>query len=279
MTKVEMTKAVEIAEARRSRPLRRVYSGRARTIIERGFLAFKNSTWVVVLSGFVEPLLYLFSFGIGVGHLVGKIEVSPGHFVTYGQFIAPALLATSAMNGAIYESTWNVFFRLKHDRIYQGILATSMGPLDVTLGEIAWALMRGFIYAIGFTAVVMPFGYMKAPWGFLAIPAAVLIAFGFAALGMCYTTYATSFQRMQWVNVIMLPMFLFSGSLYPLSIYPTILQWVIKILPLYHGIEIIRSLALGNLHFVLIGHVLYFVAMIVGGLTFATQRLNNLFMR
>ena len=96
---------------------------------------------------------------------------------------------------------------------------------------------------------------------------------------MLYTTYAKSFAQMDWVNVVMLPLFLFSGSLYPLSIYPDWLRYVIEALPLYHGIQIVRSLSLGIIQWSLVVHVAYFVVMIGIGLTFTTKRMRALFMR
>ncbi len=271
--------AVAIAEARIGRRGESVYSGRARTIIERSYLAFRSSTWIVVATGFLEPVLYLVSFGFGVGKLIGKIEVAPGHFVSYAAFIAPALLATSAMNGAIYDATWNVFFKLRFDRVYQGMLATSLGPLDVALGEIGWALLRGMLYAIAFMSILGGVGLITTPWALLAIPCAVLISFGFAAVGMAVTTYMKSFEQMNLINIVLLPMFLFSGSFYPLSIYPGWLQAFIKALPLWHGVALIRSVSLGIFSAALIPHILYFVVMIIFGLYFTTRRLTLLFMR
>ncbi len=271
--------AVAIAEARIGKTGESIYSGRARTILERSYLAFRSSTWIVVATGFLEPVLYLISFGFGVGKLIGNIEIAPGHSVSYAAFIAPALLATSAMNGAIYDATWNVFFKLKFDRVYQGMLATSLGPLDVALGEIGWALLRGLLYAIAFMSILGVGGLITTPWALLAIPCALLISFGFAAVGMAVTTYMKSFEQMNIINIVLLPMFLFSGSFYPLSIYPGWLQGFVKCLPLWHGVALIRSVSLGIFTTGLIPHILYFVVMIVGGLFFTTRRLTALFMR
>ena len=270
--------AVAIAEARIGRVGERYYSGRARVILERGFIAFRSSTWMIVLSGFIEPLLYLVAFGYGLGTLIGNID-SNGASITYAAYIAPALLATSAMNGAIFDSTMNVFFKLKHDRIYHGMLATSLGPLDVALGEISWALLRGLGYAISFMVVVTPLGLIPSLWGILAVPAAVLIAFGFASVGMALTSYMKSFQQLQIVNIVLLPMFLFSGTFYPLSVFPEWLQFIIKTLPLSQAIHLVRGLTLGQIDATLLGHVLYFLVMIIAGLFFTTKRLNALFMR
>jgi lipooligosaccharide transport system permease protein len=271
--------AVSIAESRRNHFAQGSYAGRAHVLLERSLLAFRNSAWLAVLSGFFEPVLYLLSFGFGLGHLIGKIPLQNGHVVSYAAYIAPGLLATSAMNGAIYDSTWNVFFKLKHDRIYQGMLQTSLGSLDVALGEIGWALLRGFAYAFGFMCVVVPAGLITSWWAILAIPSAVLIAFGFASVGMAITSYFTTFQQMDLVNIVILPMFLFSGSFYPLTVYPGYLQGVLKSLPLWQAIAMVRDFTLGMVSWGILWHVLYFAVMIGIGVTVTTKRLTKLFLR
>jgi lipooligosaccharide transport system permease protein len=271
--------AVALAERRSKRLGRSIYSGRSRVAIERNFMAFKSSTWIVVLSGFVEPLFYLLSFGFGIGRLIGGVTDGSGHPVSYAAYIAPALLATSAMNGAIYDSTWNVFFKMHFAKLYETMLATSLGPLDVAIGEIGWALLRGLVYAIGFMIVMAPLGLIPSWWALLAIPGAVLIAFGFASFGMAITSYLKTFHHMQWINFVMLPMFLFSGTFYPLSIYPTWIQWLIESMPLWHAIQIERAFMLGNVNMGIFGHLIYFVVMILIGLVFTTRRLTTLFIR
>jgi len=271
--------AVAIAERQIGKPGERFYAGRSRVILERSLIAFKSSTWFAVLSGFLEPLLYLFSFGYGVGKLIGDITMPNGTVISYAMFIAPGLLATSAMNGAIYDSTWNVYFKLNESKLYQGMLATSLGPLDVALGEIMSALLRGFVYALGFMSVAVPMGLIPSWWGVLAVPAAVLIAFGFASLGMAITSYFKSYQQMGLINISLLPIFLFSGSFYPLTVFPDWAQIIIKCLPLWHAIELVRNLSLGIIGIGLIPHILYFLVMITLGLFFTTKRLNALFMR
>jgi lipooligosaccharide transport system permease protein len=234
---------------------------------------------MVVASGFVEPLIYLVAFGYGIGQFIDGVVDGNGNPISYAQFIAPALLATSAMNGAIYDSTWNVFFKMHFGRIYNGMLSTSLGTLDVALGEISWALLRGLAYAIGFMAIVTSMGLVPSWWGLLAIPASVLVAFGFAAVGMGITSYLKHRQQMQYIQLVMLPMFLFSGTFFPLTIYPEPIQWFIQALPLWQAIELIRGLTLGILNLAMLGHVLYFVVMIIGGLYFTTRRLTALFLR
>jgi lipooligosaccharide transport system permease protein len=266
--------AVAIAERRSGKLGDRYYAGRSRAVLQRNFMAFKSSTWLIVLSGFIEPVLYLFSFGYGVGKFVGNIDLGDGRIVSYAAFIAPGLLATSAMNGAIYDSTWNVFDKMHEARLYHGMLATSLGPLDVALGEIAWAMLRGLVYAIGFMVVVVPLGLIPSWWGFLAIPAAVLIAFGLASIGMAIT-----YQQLNVIQIAMMPMFLFSGSFFPISVFPRWVQTVIEVFPLWQAIQMIRGLTLGVINIGLLGHILYFIILISSGLYFTTKRLDALFMR
>jgi lipooligosaccharide transport system permease protein len=262
----------------RSRFLGAIYAGNSRAVLGRGLLATRTSNYWVVLSGFFEPVLYLLSLGIGLGSLIGTVTTETGQHVPYAAYIAPALLAVSAMNGAIYDSTWNVFFKMNYGKLYEGMLATSIGPFDVALGEIAFALLRGALYAVGFMIVMQVFGLNLAWTAILALPAVVLIAFGFASLGMAVTSYMKTFQQMDWINFVMLPMFIFSATFYPITVYPPIMQYIIEALPLWHGVELIRGLTTGDLSLGLLWHVLYFVVMITLGLIFTTKRLRALFL-
>lgn len=267
-----------------ARPTRRrggvgaLWAGNPQAVLQRSFLAARSSNWVVVVSGFFEPVLYLASMGIGLGALVGEVQTSTGTVVPYAAYIAPALLAVSAMNGAVYDSTWNVFFKLNYGKLYEGMLSTSLGPLDVALGEILYALMRGLVYACGFMVIMQLFGLNLAPTAILALPAVVLIAFGFASLGMAITSYMKTFQHMDWITLIMLPMFLFSATFFPITQYPEPIQFVVQVFPLWHGVELIRGLTTGSLSLALLWHVLYYVVMIAVGLFFTTKRLRALFL-
>ncbi|MBN9154140.1 MAG: ABC transporter permease [Microbacterium sp.] len=258
--------------------VRALWAGNPGAVVQRGLIAARSSSWVVVVSGFFEPVFYLASMGLGLGKLIGDVQTSGGVEVSYAAFIAPALLAVSAMNGAIYDSTWNVFFKLTYGKLYEGMLATSLGPLDVALGEILYALLRGLLYATGFMIIMQILGLNLAWTAILAIPAVLLIAFGFASLGMAVTSYMKTFQHMDWINIVLLPMFLFSATLYPISIYPDGVQAVIKAFPLWHGVELVRGLTTGVLSPDMLWHVLYYVVMIAVGLVFTTRRLRALFL-
>jgi len=271
--------AVAIAEKRIGRKGEGVYSGRSRVVLERSWIQFKSSAWLVVLSGFIEPRLNLVVFGFGVGQFIGDIKLENGISVSYASYVVPGLLASAAMMGAIMDATWNVFFKIHESRLYHAMLATSLGPMDVALGEISWALLRGALYSTAFMAVVTPLGLIKSWWGILAIPAGALIGFGFAAIGMACTSYMTSFQHMGLINIVLLPITLFSGSFFPLSLLPGWLEVIIRWTPLTQGIDLMRMLTLGTVDASIFIHLIYFTLFIAGGLFFTTKRLNALFMK
>ena len=271
--------AIAIAEKRKGKPGEAIYSGRSRVVLERSWIQFKSSAWIVVASGFIEPLLNLVVFGFGVGQFIGNIQLENGRSVSYASFVVPGLLATAAMMGAVMDATWNVFFKIHESRLYHAMLATSLGPMDVALGEIAWALLRGALYSSAFMIVVTPLGLIESWWALLAIPAGALIGFGFAAIGMAATSYMTSFQHMGMINIVILPITLFSGSFFPLSILPSWIANIVRWTPLTQGIDLMRMLTLGTVDASIWIHVLYFTIFIAGGLYFTTRRLNALFMK
>jgi lipooligosaccharide transport system permease protein len=254
-------------------------SGNIRAVVERGFAVIRNQNWVVILSGFFEPVFYLLSMGLGLGGLIGTVAGPGGRPISYAAFIAPALLATSAMNGAIYDSTWNVFFKLRFAKLYEAMLATPLGPLDVAAGEIFMALFRGFLYALGFTAVIAVMGLATSWWALAMIPVALLIALGFAALGMAVTSYFSTFQQMDWINIALLPMFMFSATLFPITVFPVPVQWFVMALPLWHGVELMRQLSVGHFEASTGVHLGYFLVMSLLGIAFTTRRLRSLFLR
>lgn len=264
--------------AARAGGVRALYAGNAMSVLSRGLLAARSSTWVVVVSGFFEPVFYLLAMGVGLGTYIGDVTLPSGRDIPYAAYIAPALLAVSAMNGAVYDSTWNVFFKMHFGKLYQAMMATSLGPLDVALGEILYALLRGVVYAAGFLTVMQVMGLNLSWTAILTLPAVLLIAFGFASVGMAITSYMSTFQQMDWISFVMLPMFLFSATFFPLTVYPEPLQWFIQAMPLWHGVELIRGLTTGELGSGTAVHVAYYLAMIGLGVAFTTRRLRALFL-
>ena len=248
---------------------------RAALIVERNAYIYRR-TWLVLVSGFFEPLFYLLGVGLGVGAIVQTVALPSGQEIPYPLFVAPALLAASSMNGAIYESTFNVFAKIHFEKTYDAILSTPIGVGDIALGEITWAVIRGGLYTIGFLGVMLFMGFAISPWLILALPAAALVGFAFAAAAMAATTYMKTWQDFDKIQLVLLPLFLFSGTFYPVEAYPDALRTIVEVTPLYQGVALIRALTIGDVGPGLLVHVAYLAVMGVVGLVIVSRRLEHL---
>ena len=249
-------------------------------LVERNLLVYRR-TFMVFFSVFFEPLFYLFSMGFGVGALIGNVPLADGSSVPYVVFVAPALLASSAMNGAIYETSNNFFFKLKYAKLYDAIIATPMSLNDIARGEVMWALLRGSLYAVGFLAVIVVLGLagfrlVSSPLGLLAFPAAMVVGFGFAGAGLAATTFVRHWRDFDFMQLAIMPMFLFSGTFYPIDGYPPALQAFVQATPLYRGVHLIRALTTGTPDATLLIDLVYLVAMGLIGLAITSRRLGKL---
>ena len=249
-------------------------------MVERNLMVYRR-TFMVIFSGFFEPLFYLFSMGFGVGALIGSVQLDNGSSVPYAVFVAPALLASSAMNGAIYETSNNFFYKLKYAKLYDAVIATPMSLSDVARGEILWALLRGSLYVVGFLAVIAVLGIgglglISSPLGILAFPAAMVVGFGFAGAGMAASTFVRKWQDFDILQLAIMPMFLFSGTFYPITAYPPALQVFVQCTPLYRGVHLIRALTTGTPDVWMVADVVYLVVMGLIGLAIVTKRLERL---
>jgi lipooligosaccharide transport system permease protein len=247
---------------------------RAATLFERNYLVHRR-VWIIIVSGFFEPLFYLFSLGIGLGHFVGKVPGPNGQLISYATFVAPALLATAAMNGAIYDST-SVFWKMKYAKLYDAVLATPVGPTDVAVGETSWALFRGLLYGIAFLVTVAALGLVHSALAVFALPTALLVGFAFAGAGVAAATYMRTWQDFEFLNLIQLPMFLFSATFYPLSVYPHAIEILVRCTPLYNAIALMRALMLGAVGPYQLVNVAYLLTMGLIGLVIASRRVDTL---
>ena len=255
--------------------LRLVLPRRARHLVERNLMVYRR-TWIIILSGFFEPLLYLFGIGYGVGSLVGTVAGAQGHVVKYAVFVAPALMASAAMNGAIYDSTFNLFYKIKYARTYDAVLATPVGTADVALGEIVWSVMRGSIYSVGFIVIMVALGLVTSPLAVLAVPAAVFIGFAFAGVGTAVTTFIRKWEDFDLVQLVLVPLFLFSATFFPIDSYPQALRVFVELTPLYHGVSLVRGLTTGDLGLHMVIDVVYLLVLGLVGLAISSRRLNKL---
>ena len=264
--------------ALRLTPLFAIGNLRAWRMIERNLLVYKHG-WLVLLSGFFEPLFYLLSIGFGLGRLVGDVAGPGGQLIPYALFVAPALLAASSMNGAITESTFNFFFKLNYDKTFASILTTPMSPADISLGELAWALMRGALYSIGFLGVMVVFGLVRSPLVLLTLPGSLLIGFAFAAVGMAATSFMRTWQDFDLIQLVILPMFLFSGTFFPLDAVPEGVRFIVQLTPLYHGVDLLRTLSVGVVGPDTLVHVAYLLGMGLIGVFIVSRRLDKLLLK
>jgi lipooligosaccharide transport system permease protein len=249
-------------------------SRRSVHLVERNVFVYRRG-WIFLVSGFFEPFFYLLSIGIGMSALVGPLRVG-SELVAYPVFVAPGLLASSAMNGALFDSTFNLFFKLKFAHTYESVLSTPLTVSDVATGEMGWSLMRAGLYGLSFMCVMAVLGYVGTGWAVLCYPEALLVAFAFSAIGMSTTTYMRSWQDFDIVLLAILPMFLFSATFYPLTVFPGWLQAVVRVTPLYQGVALLRGTDLGIFDWAMLGHAAYLAALGLAGLVATGRRLSTL---
>jgi lipooligosaccharide transport system permease protein len=243
-------------------------------LVLRNYVSYKRH-WKLFATGFLEPVFYLFSIGIGVGKLIHSFQLN-GHAIPYAEFVAPGMLAASAFNGALMDSTFNVFFKLKYEKLYDQMLATPLTTSDVARGEILWGQLRGASYSVAFLVVMWALGLVHSWWALLALPATLLIGFAFSAVCMAVTTWMKSWQDFDKVTLVQLPMFLFSGTFFPVSAFSGVLRWVVEATPLYRGVILCRELTTGAVSWESGVSVVYLVAMGLWGLLVVRRRLDTL---
>ena len=246
-------------------------------IVERNLMVYRR-TWMILFSGFFEPLFYLFLFVYPFQEFLDLEFTLSGKPVEYAAFVAPALLAASAMNGSFYDAT-NVFWKLRYGKVYEAMLSTPVSPYDVAVGETMWAVCRSLMYSTAFLAVIASLGVLDSGWAVLVLPACFVIGFGFAGAGIAAVTWMRNWQDFDLIQLVMLPMFLFSATFYPISVYPEAIEWVVRVLPLYHGIELVRALATGTPEAFQLVNVAYLLTLGLVGMLIASRRIDGLLLK
>jgi lipooligosaccharide transport system permease protein len=245
---------------------------RTLALVERNFMMYRRSI-TPLLYALVEPVMYLLTIGVGVGVLVGDV---PGVHVRYAAYVAPAILTTTAMNTAFNQTSFGVFIRIKQDRTYDAILPTPLSVTDIALGEVLSAIINAVLTSIGFLFIMALMGLITS-WGVLiAIQASALIGFAFAAGGIAVTTFMRDFADFQYIQLVMLPMYLFATTFYPLSTYPAAIRPIIEILPLYQSIQLVRQPALGIFGPSLLIPIAYLLAFGTVAMWLATRRMTRM---
>ncbi len=225
-----------------------------------------------VVTSIINPVFYLGALGVGLGTLVNK---SGGQDlgVPYVDFVAPGLLAASAMTIASGEASWPVMGSFKWTRQYFAMLATPIGPRDIVLGHQLWMTVRVAATSAVYLVVIAAFGAVDSPYGVLALPAAVLLGAAFTAPFAAYAATRDNDAAFVPVNrFVVVPMFLFSGTFFPVSRLPLPLEWIAYATPLWHGVDLCRELTLGSVQPLrALGHVAYLLAFVVAGLLWAER--------
>ncbi|MCU1679201.1 MAG: type transporter [Frankiales bacterium] len=239
-------------------------------LLQRQLYVYRRS-WPELVAAVIEPLMYLLTMGVGLGKLVGD---APGH-VSYAAYVAPALLAMAVMNAATAETIFGAFDRIKQEKLYDVVLATPMSVAVIVRGELWWATLRGVLAGVGFLVAMVGFGLVHSAQALLIVPGSALVALAFAAAGLIAATYVRDWDDFQFVQLVMLPMFLFATTFYPLSVYPRAIQVLIECLPLFHGINLMRESALGTLGAASLIGAVYLAAMTAACWWFAVRRMRK----
>lgn len=206
-------------------------------------------TWKTnFLPSILEPLLYLVAMGAGLGGLIVGLKYA-GQDIGYVRFLAPGLVAISIMYGGFFECTYGSFVRMHYQKTFDAIVATPLSIDDVISGELLWGATRSFIYSSVMLLVFTLFGVVSLPSSLLVIPFSFLAGLLFACIAMCFTAITPSIDALNYPSFLFItPMFLFSGTFFPLSILPSLVQQLaIIFLPLTQLVIVTRSFTLADL--------------------------------
>jgi lipooligosaccharide transport system permease protein len=245
-------------------------------VVEHRAVQYRRTFRSSVFTSFLTPLLFLTAMGVGLGGYVDQSGGAALGGLTYLQFLAPGLLAATVMQSAAFEATFPIIGGLNWQRTFHAMYATPLSPRDIALGNLAWMAIRLTMISSVFTLIIVAFGAAHSPLVVLGIPVAVLTGMSFAGPISAFSATQRNPNRF---NVIfrfgITPLFLFSGTFFPIESLPSFLQPVAWLSPLWHGVDLTRGIVLGTLAdnpIVMIAHVVILAA-IVAVSTWATVRL------
>jgi lipooligosaccharide transport system permease protein len=226
---------------------------------QRNLLVYQKIWKIVFLPPLLEPLFYLVAFGVGLSVLVGTVRFQ-GTQVSYIQFIAPALLAVNIMYNAFFENTYTSFVRMYYQKTYDGMMATPLSLEEIMTAEIVWASTKAVIATGIMQGVMSPFGLIRYPEGFLILPLAFLGGISFGSIGLFFTGMVKGIEVFNLpVFLFVTPMFLFSGTFFPLENLPAWAQKLALLFPLTHLVNLVRGFCFGVMKADLLWNVVYLV--------------------
>jgi len=227
-------------------------------VFRRNLLVFGKTWKANLMFNFVEPVLYLWALGFGLGVYVSSING-----LSYIEFLAPALIASSAMFSTTYEMTYDSFSRMAFRKTFHGMVATPVSLDDVVMGELLYGTFKGVLYGNVFLLVVALFGLVKSPWALLVFVPLALMVMSFSILSMVWTSIAPNYDSFGYFfTLIISPMFLFAGVFFPVESLPPGIRFLPWLTPLYHAVEAVRPLVLGQITPSIPGHLAWMAAFI-----------------
>jgi len=228
---------------------------------QRNFTVYRQNWKISFMPPLLEPLFYLLAFGVGLSALVGSIHYQ-GSEISYIGFIAPALLAINIMNNSFFENTYASFVRMYYQKTFDAMMATPLSLEEIITGEIIWGASKSVIATAIMLGVISLFGLIRYPEGLLIIPLAFLGGIAFGSIGMYFTGIVPNIELFNLpVFLFITPMFLFSGTFFPVENLPVWAQYLAALLPLTHLVNLTRTLSVGLLDTSMLTGLGYFVIM------------------
>jgi len=242
---------------------------------ERNLLVYRQNWKISFVPPLLEPFFYLLAFGVGLSALVGNINYD-GSEISYMLFIAPALLAINIMNNAFFENTYASFVRMYYQKTFDAMMATPLTLEEIITGEIVWGATKAVIATSIMLGVISLFGLIRYPEGLLIIPLAVIGGIAFGSIGMIFTAIVANIELFNLpVFLFITPMFLFSGTFFPIENLPGWAQYIAMLLPLTHMVNLTRSLSLGIVDMSLLPGFCYFVISCIVFFTLAIHKMHR----
>jgi lipooligosaccharide transport system permease protein len=250
----------------------------AARVLQRNLWVYRHTWRGSILGSFLTPLLYLTAMGIGVGSLIQAGASAGFHGYPFVHFLGPGILAATSMQSAVFEATFPVLGKIQWRRNYEAILATPLDVRHLVGGELLWVSFRVLTISVVFLGMLTAFGIARSPLALLAIPAAILTGLAFSSVVIAFAATQRTGEGFSWMfRFIINPLFLFSGTFFPLSQLPEPVQWVAAVTPLYHGVALVRGTILSEPAF--LGAWPLHVAYLLGMLAFGSYLANRLLKR
>lgn len=232
---------------------------RSLLVFYRNFKVF-TKTWITNIAfNFIEPLFYLGALGFGLGAYVQSIDG-----ISYLQWVAPALLSSSSMWAAASECTYDSYVRMSYRKVFQSVISTPISVEEVAVGEILFGAFKSVLYGTIFLLVISCLGLVHSGAAILVPLVLILSGLCFSELGMIWTGIVPNIDSFSYFfTLVITPMFLFSGIFFPIDRLPEFIKILAWFSPLYHAVEVIRPLVLGQGSLSLIYHIAWLLTFVV----------------